>query len=197
MSDLPSDRQTVFWGSASMNILSLLGPWGWSFGRLLILMLAGLGLAANPSARSAELTTKPNDGGEAGAMGEPRYLLFWRTRGLVKPPPVRPAGPDVSGPWSLYILAIRVCASEVGSGLLARDDAFWRHQPGGSPALEFLHFQPASAPQCRVRRVESALYPRSQAPGRKHRLVPRRSINQREPVLSPLTDRDESSVQNV
>jgi hypothetical protein len=21
----------------------------------------------------------------------------------------------------------------VGSGLLARDDAFWRHQPGGSP----------------------------------------------------------------
>ena len=24
--------------------------------------------------------------------------------------------------------------SRVGSGLLARDDAFWRHQPGDSPA---------------------------------------------------------------
>jgi len=61
-----------------MNILSLLGPWGWSLGRLLILVLAALGLAVNPSARSAELTTKPNAGGEAGAMSEPRYLLFWR-----------------------------------------------------------------------------------------------------------------------
>src|ERR1035441_3811946 len=78
MSDLLSDRQTVSWGSASMNILLLLGPWGWSFGRLLILMLAALGLAVNPSARSAELTTKPNAWGEAGAMSEPRYLLFWR-----------------------------------------------------------------------------------------------------------------------
>jgi hypothetical protein len=45
---------------------------------LLILVLAALGLAVNPSARSAELTTKPNAGGEAGAMSEPRYLLFWR-----------------------------------------------------------------------------------------------------------------------
>src|ERR1035441_4849929 len=78
MSDLLSDRQTVSWGSTSMNILSLLGPWGWSFGRSLILMLAALELAVNPSARSAELTTKPNAGGEAGAMSEPRYLLFWR-----------------------------------------------------------------------------------------------------------------------
>src|ERR1035437_7871467 len=29
-------------------------------------------------------------------------------------------------PWSLYVPR--------GAGLLARDDAFWRHQPGGSPA---------------------------------------------------------------
>ncbi len=61
-----------------MNLLSLLGPRGWSIGRLMILELAALGLAANPSARSAEPTTKPNAGGEAKAMSEPRYLLFWR-----------------------------------------------------------------------------------------------------------------------
>ena len=61
-----------------MNILSLLGPRGWSLGLLMILDLTALGLAANLSARSAEPTTKPNVGGEAGAMSEPRYLLFWR-----------------------------------------------------------------------------------------------------------------------
>ena len=61
-----------------MNILSLLGPRGWSLGRLMFLELAVLGLAANPSARSAEPSTKPNAGVEAGAMNEPRYLLFWR-----------------------------------------------------------------------------------------------------------------------
>jgi hypothetical protein len=61
-----------------MNIPSLLGPRGWSLGRLIILALAALGLAVNPSARSVEPTTKPNAGGEAGAMSEPRYLLFWR-----------------------------------------------------------------------------------------------------------------------
>ena len=66
MSDLLSDRETVSWGSALMNILSLLGPRGWSLGRLLILVLAALGLAVNPSARSAELTTKPNAGGRPG-----------------------------------------------------------------------------------------------------------------------------------
>jgi hypothetical protein len=43
-----------------------------------ILELAALCLAASLSARPAEPTTKPNAGGEAGAMSEPRYLLFWR-----------------------------------------------------------------------------------------------------------------------
>jgi len=61
-----------------MKILSLLGPPGWSLGRLMILELAALGLAANASASSAEPTAKPNAGGEARAMSEPRYLLFWR-----------------------------------------------------------------------------------------------------------------------
>jgi hypothetical protein len=44
----------------------------------MILELAALGLAANASASSAEPTAKPNAGGEARAMSEPRYLLFWR-----------------------------------------------------------------------------------------------------------------------
>jgi hypothetical protein len=45
---------------------------------VIILELVALGLAANPSARSAEPTAEPEAGGEAGAMSEPRYLLFWR-----------------------------------------------------------------------------------------------------------------------
>jgi hypothetical protein len=61
-----------------MSILSLLGSRGWSLGRLIVLELAVLGLTANPSARSAEPAFKPNAGAEAGAMSEPRYLLFWR-----------------------------------------------------------------------------------------------------------------------
>jgi hypothetical protein len=36
-------------------------------------------------------------------------------------------------PWSSARLAGE-SASPVGPGLSARDDAFWRHQPGGSPA---------------------------------------------------------------
>jgi hypothetical protein len=55
-----------------------LGPRSWSLGRLPILGLAALGLTANPSAKSAEPTIKQNAGVEAGAMSEPRYLLFWR-----------------------------------------------------------------------------------------------------------------------
>lgn len=55
-----------------------LGPRSWSLGRLTILGFAALGLTANPSAKSAEPAIKPNAGVEAGAMSEPRYLLFWR-----------------------------------------------------------------------------------------------------------------------
>src|ERR1019366_4985689 len=41
----------------------------------------------------------------------------------------------LSGQRARQCLApIRVGGSDVGLGLLARDDAFWRHQPGGSPA---------------------------------------------------------------
>ena len=36
--------------------------------------------------------------------------------------------------WQALSPAPGVCASPVGPGLSARDDAFWRHQPGGSPA---------------------------------------------------------------
>jgi hypothetical protein len=61
-----------------VNILSLFGPRGWFHGRLMILALAAPGLAGNPSARAAEPATQPNAGGEAGAMSEPRYLIFWR-----------------------------------------------------------------------------------------------------------------------
>jgi hypothetical protein len=56
-----------------------LGPRSWSLGHLTLLGLAALGLTANLSAKSAEPTIKPNAGLEAGAMSEPRYLLFWRT----------------------------------------------------------------------------------------------------------------------
>jgi len=67
-------------GERFVKILSLLWPQGWSLSCLMILELAALGPAANTSARAsaAEPTNKPNAGGEAGAMGEPRYLLFWR-----------------------------------------------------------------------------------------------------------------------
>ena len=63
---------------ATMNILPFLWPWGWSLGRIFILVLGALALAGNPSAMSAEPATKPNAGEEAGAMSEPRYLIFWR-----------------------------------------------------------------------------------------------------------------------
>jgi hypothetical protein len=48
------------------------------FGHLIIPGLAILGLAANPTRTLAEPTSTPNAGGEAKAMSEPRYLLFWR-----------------------------------------------------------------------------------------------------------------------
>ena len=62
-----------------MKALSLLRRRDWPLGPLIVLGLAVLGLAANASARPAELAARPNAGAEAKAMGEPRYLLFWRS----------------------------------------------------------------------------------------------------------------------